>query len=249
MTQTEYEALREDAIARYENMAEVCPAGTEFVFAVTRDVYRMLRFDRDNYGLEVVNRTGMYDMFYGQHVCIINENTPDSIFAPAVCSRAYYPGMRLDDVILIENNHLYSLRSIEPEVMYVDTGLTVSFDDRWVATAVHRTDNQTDMTTTIGIDLARAATAVDNAAMAINDTEMRFATATINWEEFMNATTGLGASEITFTIGDEYRDTLSRVIMQEPRKHCVSKSKEEELNPGDTKALDDFLESFMRNGA
>lgn len=193
LTREEYEALRERALGQYERLRAIVPDENEIVFAITRDVYlEAMIVDTDPRAYLTVGfgRNGFYGLFNGIRICVVNEETDYSMFAPAVCGRAYYQGMQLEDVILIEDNHLYSLRYTEPDVMFVDTGLTVSF------------------TTARNMY-------IDNGF--------------------------LGQMDIGQIV------TQATRAAQEYHRKKVKPKKEEELNPGDTKALDDFLGGFMRS--
>lgn len=249
LTREEYEVLRERAVEQYERLYAIVPNGTEIVYVLTRDVYRtVMAIDTEPHNLMTIGfgDNGFYGLFHGARVCVVNEDTDNSMFAPAVCGRIYYQGMRLEDVILIEDNHLYSLRSIEPDVMFVDTGLTVSFDGAIQATAVRRMDNAADMTTTIEADVAYARDAapvetvratIDWDTVLDNDPATVYATQApqqldIDWDEITRIIAG------AVTLNTSAAQSVHR--RQE-------KPKEEELSPGDTKELDDFLDSFMRS--
>lgn len=260
LTREEYEALRERAVAQYERLRVIVPNENEIVYVLTRDVYRAaMAMDTTPHTHMTVGfgRNGIYGLFQGTRVCVVNEYTDDSMFAPAVCGRVYYQGMQLEDVILIEDNHLYSLRSIEPDVMFVDTGLTVSFGDeqqtaadmaadRMVTVAVNNIDGTVTVRNGVGIN-----TATIGIDQALN----------VDWDEIRRVmdeympTIGIDtANAVTLNAGDVYIDNelfgrafapTMRTAQNAYRRQA--KPKEEELSPGDTKELDDFLGSFMRS--
>lgn len=249
LTREEYEALRERALGQYERLRAIVPNENEIVFAVTRDVYlEAMAVDTDprTYLTAGFGRNGIYGLFNGIRICVVNEETDYSMFTPAVCGRVYYLGMQLEDVILIEDNHLYSLRCTEPDVMFVDTGLTVSFGEEQAAA-----DVAVDAAATV---LADIAVANDGITYTITPDFGQAVTA------YATATVGTGAAGVTTTAGNMYIDNrfleqmdIGQIIAQATRttqeyhREKAKPKKEEELNPGDTKALDDFLSGFMRN--
>ena len=277
MTNEEIVTLRDNAIEKYEYLSTICPADTEFVFVVTRDVYETLQRHVQEFPLEFRNGEGLIAMFYGNPVCIVNEDTENSMFTPAVRGCVYYPGMHLDDIILVEDNHLYSLRSTEPAVTYVDTGLTVSFGNEWQVTGWMATENVQDMITRVTADVVSTGTLetatvngtieytpdIGNITAAIDRFGYGVDTATDRLHDLINGL--IRNQELTFTVDNvqinqdlftqEYTPTylgvdLARPVSTRERRSAKEmKNREEELKPGDTKELDSFLESFMRNGA
>lgn len=245
MTQREYETLRDSALARCERLESICPNTTEIVFAVTRDVRAAMV--RDAGTTLTANTAGVYETFIGKRICIINEETDEPLFLPAVCDRAYYHGMVADDIILVEDNHLYVLRQTEPNPMFVDTNLTVTFNE---ATEPEPAVAFADVAAAVGV----------NTAITADDTDWLRQTA---WGDWRTVTTAAGPYTTTATINDNpfvYHmadngitlDALRRAIEETGsmfQKKAPKKPKEEELNAGDTKMLDDFLNSFMRSGA
>ena len=128
--------------------------------------------------------------------------------------------------------------------MFVDTGLTVSFTEEQQTAADTATEVTADMAapvttvhgdgnigTTLGFgqyyaDLAQTATAYYTTATAGN----------------MYIDNGfLGQMDIGQIV------TRATRTAQEYHRKKAKPKKEEELNPGDTKALDDFLSGFMRS--
>ena len=259
LTREEYEALRERAIAQYERLRVIVTNENEIVYVLTRDVYRAamaIDATQHTYLTAGFGRNGIYGLFHGARVCVVNEATDNSMFAPAVCGRVYFQGMQLEDVILIEDNHLYSLRSIEPDVMFVDTGLTVSFGDEQQATA----DVAANTAVTVAIDNTTDTVTIRNGGDTVGTIRLDQAI-NIDLDEITRVmaehqpTIGVDtARAVTF---DGYNAYINHDIFEQafaasaratryaPKKQA--KPKEEELNPGDTKELDDFLGSFMRS--
>lgn len=241
LTREEYEVLRERAVAQYERLRTIVPDTNEIVFVLTRDVYHAaMTLDTTPYNRMTAGfgRNGIYGLFQGVRVCVVNEQIDTSMFAPAVCGRVYYHGMQLEDVILIEGNHLYSLRNIEPDVMFVDTGLTVSFGDEQQAGA----DAAADAATT-GLDQ------VINAQLNFDWDEitriMAENTPTIGFDTARAVTFDTDNAYINHELFGRMFATTSQEAQYAPKRQA--KPKEEELNPGDTKALDDFLSGFMKS--
>lgn len=278
LTREEYETLLERAVVQYERLRAIVPNENEIVYVLTRDAYRAaMAIDTTPHTHLTVGfgHNGIYGLLNGTRVCVVNEDTDDSMFAPAVCGRVYYRGMQIEDVILIEDNHLYSLRSIEPDVMFVDTGLTVSFTDEQQTAA------------DVAADMA-AAVAVDNIARTVTVRGGDGNTATLGLDQAAAyATTATDATTAMFHIDDAELDRIARIVAEAPLTFGIDtanavtlnagdvyidheflgrafdtpmwaaqnaywrpekpKEKEEVLNPGDTKELDDFLGSFVRS--
>lgn len=255
--------MRERAVAQYERLRTIVPDTNEIVFVLTRDVYHAaMTLDTTPYNRMTAGfgRNGIYGLFQGVRVCVVNEQIDTSMFAPAVCGRVYYHGMQLEDVILIEDNHLYSLRRIEPDVMFVDTGLTVSFGDEQQAGA----DAAADAATTVTVDNTANTVTIRNGGEitgTLGLDQVINAQLNFDWDEITRImaenTPTIGfdtARAVTFDTDNAYINhelfgrmfaTTSQEAQYAPKRQA--KPKEEELNPGDTKALDDFLSGFMKS--
>lgn len=73
-------------------------AQDEIVLIMTADFYRELLATTDIHA----NRDGdHYGFLYGYRIALINEPTERTMVSPAVLGMTYYPGMALDDIIVV----------------------------------------------------------------------------------------------------------------------------------------------------
>lgn len=252
MTRTEYMALAREAEARYEHLRYTLQHDIDIVFVVSRDVYQaMVGYEpantQVNFAADTVDIAAEY---MGVPLCCINEDA-EEFFMPVVYSQHFnhHNGVQVGDYVLFNDesdNLLYRLVRLTPETMYADTGLTVSFIDY---TTLER---DTDIAAIVA---ANAATETNLTATAVTEGTIgqaldRFAEA---WNELGLQTTFAG-------------EALGRAIGWEPQymaqwqtgaetaesvrvKRKKRTQREEELNPGDTALLDEYLGSYLRSGA
>lgn len=253
MTRTEYTALAREAEARYEHLRYTLQHDIDIVFVVSRDVYQaMVGYEPANTLVNFAADTvDIATEYMGVPLCCINEDA-EEFFMPVVYSQHFnhHNGVQVGDYVLFndENNGLlYRLVRLVPETMYTDTGLTVSFVNYTIPTT-----NYADVAAAVA---ANAATETNLTATAVTEDTIgqaldRFAEA---WNELGLQTTFAG-------------EALGRAIGWEPQymaqwqtgaetaesvrvKRKKRTQREEELNPGDTALLDEYLGSYLRGGA
>lgn len=232
MTRTEYMALAREAETQYTHLRDTLQRDTNIVFVVSRDVYQAM------IGYEPINPSIGVDVtaeYNGVPLCRINEEGMEAFFVPVVYSRHFnhHNGVQVGDYVIFNDENddlLYRLVRLAPETMYTDTGLTVSF--------VNYTMPTTNLTATAATE--------ETIGQALN----RFAEA---WNELGLQTTFAGeALERVLGWEPQYMaqwrtDTETAEPIRANRKN--ENKKEEELNPGDTILLDEYLNSYLRSGA
>jgi len=265
ISRLDYEVMAEAALREYEQLRLTCP-NAEIVFVVSEEALEaMFRYELGN---DRVRRPGQeIGLYYGVPVCRIIEEHRDVYFMPVIHSRNFqhYDGVQVNDYILFNDENderLFRLARVTP-AQYVDTGLTVSFVDaapNATATAHIDAAQVVDVTVT-GVDTT--VTLGDNTTLVWTGTGAEPAGITGVWDgvevrgvadaPLVNFTNGNG---ITFTANATYinRELLNELAgyttMTIPAETVLAPEvKEQELNPGDTKALDEFLGGFLRSGA
>lgn len=224
MTRAEFNTALEDAIRKAERAQAYTGGRYEIALIVTRDVYR----------------------FLSEHAGVTFDvrNTDHGI----------YRGYRIGD-----ENRLFQLESREP-ICFRDMGLTASFGNGARATAnatvtntVVDTINETNAAGTVTAATVNAARPVEmnyrdgrlfvdgipidlqHGVLEMED--LMGTTARLNWNNIGRATVDwLGAVPAT-------AEPARPVRAQRPARPMASRA-EEPLNPGDTKMLDEFLDSF-----
>lgn len=273
MTRQEYLAMANEAFERYNRLLATVPQAEEIVFVLSREVYQaMLAYDYEPpLAATVDGAHGMFGLYTGVRICCINEDHEGLYFMPVPYSRnfTHYAGVGVDDYVVFnddDNDLLFKLARITP-AQYIDTGLTVSFvealptnnandaavDAAAVATA--QTTDAVDALTYAGIPIndyagGAATVAADGVTLDLDfGREIQFDPDELNRivDAFIRA-----PREVTFTANNAYVNTtlleqLAGVGSTPKRKRRAVK--EEELNPGNTKMIDDFLNSFVRSGA
>ena len=227
----EYTAMAEQAIEKFRTLSAIMPYNTEIVYVISREVYEAMQAYEYNFWNENtrvnVRPDGIVGVYYGARLAIINEDIADSFFMPVVYSRNFqhYNGLQVDDFVIFnddDNDLLFRLARLTPDAMYTDTGLTVSF----ILTRIH----DAAVTDNAAANLADNAVTIDDAIaefkQAFEDMKETVANAQINIDLFQ---------ELAGEVGT-------------PRRAKKRASKEKELNPGDTKLLDEYLHSFMKGG-
>ncbi len=208
---------------------------------------------RDNGGLTAV--------YHGYPVAVINEAEATGMMIPAFRGMVFYVGMQLNDIIVVDDdNRLFRLESIDP-IRYVDMGLTVRYgDEENTQPVVNRTYNN-------AMDDARAYFGFDGNMIEIpNVTDIHFTandTTTHNAdgviadfldEHEMTATTPINEvierlavlwEDVTIN-ADEVAVAANRFLSSPSYSTHATDMKE--LDAGDTKLIDDFLNGFAQKG-
>lgn len=251
----EYTAMAEQAIEKFRTLSAIMPYNTEIVYVISREVYEAMQAYEYNFWNENtrvnVRPDGIVGVYYGARLAIINEDIADSFFMPVVYSRNFqhYNGLQVDDFVIFnddDNDLLFRLARLTPDAMYTDTGLTVSF----ILTRIHyaaATDNAAanlvDNAVTIGDAIAEPGQAFGD----MNETAANWIAA-----EQVVSPNQLAVGTITLTLDNAQInvDLLQELAgeVSTPRRAKKRADKEKELNPGDTKLLDEYLHSFMKGG-
>lgn len=131
MTRAQYTIMVRDAVDKFVELRDRLPEETEIVFVVSVNVLEAMR----NYEREMLLEN--FDManfetsatYMGARVCYINETEHGDFFVPVPRSEHYehINGVEVDDLVLFDEENLYKLLRVTPEITYVDTGMTVSF--------------------------------------------------------------------------------------------------------------------------
>lgn len=258
MTRAEFNTALEDAIQKAERAQAYTGGRYEIALIVTRDVYRFLS---EHAGVTFDVRNTDHGIYRGYRIGIVNEQGYSDILKPAMLGMEYYNGMEVNDIIVVgDENRLFQLESREP-ICFRDMGLTASFGNGTRATA-----NVTVTNTAVdAIDETNAARTVTAAAVnAARPVEMNYrdgqlfvdgipidlqhgvlemedlvgTTARLNWNNIGRATVDwFGAVPVAAT-------EPTRPVRAQRAARPRAPRAEEPLNPGDTKMLDEFLDSF-----
>lgn len=241
MTRTEYMAMADNALRHYERLIDSLPRDAHIVFVLSREVY--LAMLREEYQFDAW-LTGTQALYHGVPICCINEDDAGEFFMPVVHSRNFhhYEGVQVNDFVLFNdenNDYLYKLVRLTPDAMYADTGLTVTFLETPPRATVWAE----------AVEGALAEAAMPNINMA----------ATLTREELDRIADAWNNAPFVARVNEEvleqlagWRPQYTAQWMTEPaqterpvrakRKTVV---KEKELNPGDTKLIDEYLNSFF----
>ena len=258
MTRAEFNNALEEALQKAARARAYTSGRYEIALIVTRDVYRFLS---EHAGVTFDVRNTDHGIYRGYRIGIVNEQGYSDILKPAMLGMEYYNGMEVNDIIVVgDENRLFQLESREP-ICFRDMGLTVSFGNGARATANATVTN----TVANAINETNAAGAVTAAAVnAARPVEMNYrdeplfvdgipidlqhgvlemedlagTTARLNWNNIGRATVDWLGAVPAATV-----EPARPVRAQRPARPMASRA-EEPLNPGDTKMLDEFLDSF-----
>lgn len=240
-----------DAIARAERLCAIGVNPENIVIVMTEDAYQFCAATDLNFSTNyLVESMATKAKLYGYDVGIINECANETIGTELMAASKgmdYYAGMEPGDVIIVNDEagvaHLYTLES-EPPVCFADTGWTVKFEQGLPQTAyinpaapdgTYHIGFVPDMPSLVGItppsdywfpQYADQLERLTRAATTASPLD-------VNWESLL-AAVQQGASA-------DWRRPTGHVTVPKKKKQPP---KEPELSPGDTKELDDFLNSF-----
>lgn len=265
MNRTEYRAMAEMAIEKFQYLTAFLPNDVEVVYVVSGEVYgAMLEYEEYNPGARITPYTTA-GIYYGARVARINEEVAEPVFTPVVYSRGFqhYDAVQVNDYVIFndeDNDLLFRLVRRTPDAMYTDTGLTVSFCEGNVDTIDNILDNAVantaDNATTIGdaiegiertveMEMERAFAELAEAVRAMPITADIAAEQVIRPNQLADGTITLNLDGAQINV-DLLQELAGEVGT--PRRAMKRASKEKELNPGDTKLLDEYLHSFMKGG-
>lgn len=265
MTRAEFNTALEDAIQKAERAQAYTGGRYEIALIVTRDVYRFLTEYTDvtvntrntNHGAY----NGLRAVYHGFRIGVVNERGHDSILEPAMLGMEYYDWMEDNDIIVVgDENKLFQLESREP-ICFRDMELTVSFLDEiqttvnaTVTNAAVDTINETNAAGTVTAAAVNAARPIEmnyrDGRLFIEGVPIDFPLGGLAMEDLVGVTTPqldwntTGRATVDwFGAVPATAEPARPVRAQRPARPMASRA-EEPLNPGDTKMLDEFLDSF-----
>ena len=265
MTRAEFNTALEDAIQKAERAQAYTGGRYEIALIVTRDVYRFLTEYTDvtvntrntNHGAY----NGLRAVYHGFRIGVVNERGHDSILEPAMLGMEYYDWMEDNDIIVVgDENKLFQLESREP-ICFRDMELTVSSLDEiqttvnaTVTNAAVDTINETNAAGTVTAAAVNAARPIEmnyrDGRLFIEGVPIDFPLGGLAMEDLVGVTTPqldwntTGRATVDwFGAVPATAEPARPVRAQRPARPMASRA-EEPLNPGDTKMLDEFLDSF-----
>lgn len=265
MTRAEFNTALEDAIQKAERAQAYTGGRYEIALIVTRDVYRFLTEYTDvtvntrntNHGAY----NGLRAVYHGFRIGVVNERGHDSILKPAMLGMEYYDWMEDNDIIVVgDENKLFQLESREP-ICFRDMELTVSFLDEiqttvnaTVTNAAVETINEANAAGTVTAAAVNAARPIEmnyrDGRLFIEGVPIDFPLGGLAMEDLVGVTTPqldwntTGRATVDwFGAVPATAEPARPVRAQRPARPMASRA-EEPLNPGDTKMLDEFLDSF-----
>lgn len=266
MTRAEFNTALEDAIQKAERAQAYTGGRYEIALIVTRDVYRFLTEYTDvtvntrntNHGAY----NGLRAVYHGFRIGVVNERGHDSILKPAMLGMEYYDWMEDNDIIVVgDENKLFQLESREP-ICFRDMELTVSFLDEiqttvnaTVTNAAFDTINETNAAGTVTAAAVNAARPIEmnyrDGRLFIEGVPIDFPLGGLAMEDLVGVTTpqldwnttGRATVDWLGAVPAATVEPARPVRAQRPARPMASRA-EEPLNPGDTKMLDEFLDSF-----
>ena len=254
-----YAQMQDLANTKFENMRSSIPQNVDVVFVVSVDVYRaMLVYDNNPLRRDA-------DEYRGVRLGCINECAATEFFQPVIYSRNYHhygrhvePG---DFVVFNDENddRVFRLASVNPAVVYEDTGYTVTFSPHAIILdgSVAQNTMQNTIANIVDPNMDHLRNVVSN---GIFDNEITFIgrnnTVQVDtdqdteWGEpvnYLQYTQPIMSADFSSNNAYINEDLLKRIALgvnesfSKKRKH-----KERELNPGNTKLLDEYLSGFKK---
>lgn len=223
----EYTAMVDHAIEKFRTLSAIMPYNTEIVYVISKEVYEAMQaYEYDFWNEHArfnVRPDGTVGVYYGTRLALINEDIADNFFMPVVYSRNFrhYDVLQADDFVIFNDEddaRIFRLARLAPDAMYTDTGLTVSF------------------VLTHTPEIAATDNAAANLWRYIPDAAM---------EELEEA---IREVSIAVDLTTEQVIIPNNSVDGTVTLRRKNRSKEKELNPGDTKLLDEYLHSFMKGG-
>lgn len=236
MTRAEFNNALEEALQKAARARAYTSGRYEIALIVTRDVYRFLS---EHAGVTFDVRNTDHGIYRGYRIGIVNEQGYSDILKPAMLGMEYYNGMEVNDIIVVgDENRLFQLESREP-ICFRDMGLTVSFGNgaRATANAAVNAARPVEMNYRDG-RLFVDGIPIDLQHGVLEMEDLAGTTARLNWNNIGRATVDWLGAVPAATV-----EPARPVRAQRPARPMASRA-EEPLNPGDTKMLDEFLDSF-----
>ena len=259
MTRAEFNTALEDAIRKAERAQAYTGGRYEIALIVTRDVYRFLS---EHAGVTFDVRNTDHGIYRGYRIGIVNEQGYSDILKPAMLGMEYYNGMETNDIIVVgDENRLFQLESREP-ICFRDMGLTASFGNGARATAnatvtntVVDAINETNAAGTVTAAAVNAARPIEmnyrDGRLFIEGVPIDFPLGGLAMEDLVGVTTPqldwntTGRATVDWFGAVPVAATEpARPMRAQRAARPMAPRAEEPLNPGDTKMLDEFLDSF-----
>lgn len=254
MSDLTYETMRRDAIARAERLRAIGVNPEDIVIVMTEDVYRFSAANDFNFSMTYrAERMATTAELYGYDVAIVNECADGAMETELMAASKgmnYYAGMEAGDIIIVYDEtgtaHLYTLEA-GPGAWFTDTGRTVRFEQEPLTTThtnpvisgeALRMNYQPNMSFLDSVFLPSNYEFIGYADRLEHQTRATTTTSSLdaNWDDIL-ATIQQGTSA-------EWRRRVRCAVAPKTKP-----PKEPEFSPGDTKELDDFLNSFAKKPA
>lgn len=228
MTRNEFLNINANALEQ-ANRIMYCFGPTDIILVMSRDVLGMMTATTEFVTLNATDGSAEYR---GLPIAVINEEGAQSFMRPALKGVVCHDDMMLDDLIIVDDeNRLFRLVSKNPW-RFVDTGFTVSYQ-----ILNNETRTMTDSATfnrvpvTFDPDINRAFAD----GLRISEVQSPDIYSGIDLLGHMSEVVCHG------TITTSRITTPDNTYVRKRRK---PKEQEEELDAGDTKLIDEFLNGF-----
>lgn len=236
----------------------------QVALVVSMDIYHLMIAHAQN----PIYTGDTYGEYHGVPIAVVSPEYRMTEFAmPAIIGMVYDPTMLEGDIIVVgDDNSLYRLESREP-LQFTNMEVTVQFGPT-AFNAGQAIEAEQQVATQITTTVPTVADVANTPIMTMEDgngaywvvdaiTHANPYWARTPYEPYADYHGGTFTGTLTGTVNVDalreaigtagyeytYRPEEDRVVMRKRVK------KEEELKPGDTKALDEFLDSFIRHGA
>lgn len=256
MTREEYDATIQRVM---NNVERLCCDNCEIVIVVSRDVYNSV--------LNITNEEDTYGTYCGHRIGIVKDpnggEVENFMKAALIGMTIQNTEVRIGDLLVISedtDNRLYRMEATDP-IQFNDTGLVVEFN----RTHRENTYAETDATTTWNTAATAFVNTINVGDLAFMETTTTDTVYTGSWAGTTTTTrddrtpivvraVGMASrlNEAPFSRVDLNRFDYDAPQMSTPtrgRRIEAVKEQERELDPGDTKLLDEFLGSFLKSGA
>ena len=228
MTPERYRELELEALRCYDRLRHHAPRDAEIVYVVSRSVMRYMQGIEHNVGFEVRNGNGIVTNFRGVRMFVAPPEITDDLLLPAGSGLRFFTGMEIGDLVIDENESIYVLTRVETEL---GGGPSAYF-------------------TKLEYEYAMREAGVNEMVLGAPwDTEYKERFLNL-WSYAFDFALSPGTDFLPFNYEDEIRRAIKQSIRDSLQiARSVQKKDEDELSPGDTKLLDDYLHSFMQPGA
>jgi hypothetical protein len=254
-----YAQMQDLANTKFENMRASIPQDVDVIFVVSVDVYQaMLVYDNNPLRRDA-------DEYRGVRLGVINECEATEFFQPVIYSRNYHhygryvePG---DFVVFNDENYdrVFSLARVNPGVVYEDTGYTVTFSPPTIIleSSVAQNAIQNTIANLVDPNMVHLRNVTLNGIFDV-EIEPGEQNNTVQVDTDQVSDWGEPANHIQYTqpIISANMSSNSTHINENLFKRLTGmanesfgvrlKRKEADLNPGNTKLLDEYLSGFKK---